>query len=175
MRRVLIVGSGGAGKSTLAARLAERLGLPLICLDALFWHAGWVETPKAEWVARVAEASARDAWVMDGNYGGTIDMRLARCDTVIFLDMPRLVCMAGVVSRWVKYRGRTRPDMAAGCQERLNWEFLTWVWTYPARRRGEILAKLDAVAHEKAIIVLRSRAAVRSFLDGLAVDARSLV
>ena len=91
MRRVLVIGSGGAGKSTFAARLAARTGLPLIHLDACFWRSGWDPTPPDEWARRVADLMSRQEWVMDGNYGGTLDARLAACDTVIFLDVPRHV------------------------------------------------------------------------------------
>jgi adenylate kinase family enzyme len=104
---------------------------------------------------------------MDGNYGGTLDARLARCDTVIFLDLPRVLCTWRIVWRAARYVGRTRPDMPAGCPERLSWEFVVWVWTFPARRRPEILAKFAALRGEKRIIVLRSRRAVSTFLSDL--------
>jgi adenylate kinase family enzyme len=109
MRRVLVIGSGGAGKSTLAAQVARRLALPLVRLDALYWHAGWIPTPKDEWATLVMEIAGREAWVMDGNYGGTMDLRLARADTVIFLDLPRLVCLWGIVSRWLRIAGDRGP------------------------------------------------------------------
>ncbi|MDB4874539.1 MAG: topology modulation protein [Gemmatimonadetes bacterium] len=173
VRRVLVIGSGGAGKSRLAAQIAERLSLPLVRLDALYWHAGWVPTPKEEWNALVRELSAADAWVMDGNYGGTLPLRLERCDAVVFLDLPRLVCMWGLVSRWLRYRGRTRPDLAAGCPERMSWEFIVWVWSYPSRRRGEILAKLGALPPSKRVTVLTSRRAARRFVDGLGLGLRA--
>jgi adenylate kinase family enzyme len=173
MRRVLVIGSGGAGKSTLAARIAERTGLPLINLDACYWRAGWVETPPDEWAATVARLTAGEAWVMDGNYGGTLDARLAACDTVVFLDLPRLVCLAGIARRWLRYRGRTRPDLPDGCPERLTWEFVSWVWSYPRTRRPKILARLRALAAEKRVVILRSRRAVRHWVEGLAQESES--
>ena len=164
MRRVLVIGSGGAGKSTLAARLSERLGLPLIGLDAVYWKPGWVPTPANEWTEIVNELAARDAWVMDGNYGGTMDVRLARSDAVVFLDLPRLVCLWRITSRALRHWGRTRPDMPSGCPERLSWEFIVWVWNYPVRRRPEILAKLDALRGQKQVFILSSRRDVSRFL-----------
>ena len=164
MERVVVVGSGGSGKSTLAAALARRLGLPLVHLDALYWHAGWRPTPADEWIERVRELVAAPRWVMDGNYGGTLDMRLERCDTVIFLDMPRWLCLWRVVERQLRYLGRTRPDMAPGCRERLSWEFVTWIWGYPATRREGILRRLAALRADQRAVVLRSPGAVRRFL-----------
>jgi adenylate kinase family enzyme len=164
VRRVLVIGSGGAGKSTFATRLGARTGLPVVHLDACYWHAGWEPTPSDEWARTVEALVARDAWVMDGNYGGTLDRRLAACDTVIFLDLPRVVCLRRVLWRWLRHLGRTRPDMAPGCPERLSWEFLTWIWEYPRRRRPGILRKLDALAGTKRVVILRSPRAVAAFL-----------
>ena len=167
MRRILVIGSGGAGKSTLAARLGARLGLPVIHLDAHFWRPGWVETPAAEWREVVTALTARDAWVMDGNYGGTLDLRLAACDAVIFLDLPRVVCVAGIVGRWLRHAGSTRPDMAPGCPEQLSWEFVRWVWDYPRRRRPDVLRRLAALPADRHVVVLRSRRAAERFLAEL--------
>ena len=167
MRKVLVIGPGGSGKSTLAARIGERTGLPVIHLDALYWRAGWVPTPKDEWTRTVSELVTRDAWVMDGNYGGTLDLRLSACDTVIFLDVPRLVCIWRVLKRRALFHRRTRPDMGDRCPERLTWEFLTWLWTYPRRHRPGVLQRLTAVAREKRVVVLTSPAEVERFLAGL--------
>jgi adenylate kinase family enzyme len=165
MRRVLVIGSGGAGKSTFAARLGERTGLPVIHLDALFWRAGWRETPREEWAARVEELIAADAWIMDGNYGGTMERRLAACDTVVFLDFPRSLCLWRVIKRRAKFRGRSRPDMAEGCEERLTWEFVRWVWDYPRTRRPGVLKRLGELGEGQKIFVLRSPREARRFLE----------
>lgn len=128
MLRVLVIGSGGSGKSTLAAQLGARLRLPVVHLDALYWRPGWVATPASGWRETVAHLVATERWVMDGNYGGTLDLRIAACDAVVLLDPPRSVCLARVVWRWLRYAGTTRPDMAPGCPEHLTWEFVRWVW-----------------------------------------------
>ena len=164
MQRVLLIGSGGAGKSTLAARLAERTGLPLIHLDAHFWKPGWVESPRDEWAETVRRLTAGERWIMDGNYGGTMDQRLAACDTAIFLDLPRIVCATRVVRRWLRYRGRSRPDMPAGCDERASLAFLRWIWSYPATRRPAVLERLAALRPDQRVVILRSRAEVERFL-----------
>jgi adenylate kinase family enzyme len=133
MRKVLVIGSGGAGKSTFARRLGARLKIKVIHLDSLYWRPGWAETPKAEWLKCVEELLKEESWIMDGNYSGTLELRLESCDTVIFLDLPRSVCLWRVVKRLLQYRNRSRPDMADECPEKLNLEFLRWVWGYPRR------------------------------------------
>ena len=164
MKRVLVIGTGGSGKTTVARRLAQRTGLPLIHLDALYWRSGWQPTPADEWRATVQSLISRDAWIIDGNYGGTLDVRLAACDTVVFLDLPRLVCLWRVLKRQVRHLGQVRPELAPGCRERLTWEFIWWIWTYPSRRRGEVLKRLAALDQEKRVAILRSSAAIDAFL-----------
>src|SRR2546423_9077146 len=99
MRKIMLSGAGGSGKSVMATRIAAQTGLPLIHLDALFWKPGWIETPREKWRRIVEELVRGDAWVMDGNYGGTLDLRLAACDTVLFLDFPPIVCLWRVLKR----------------------------------------------------------------------------
>jgi adenylate kinase family enzyme len=170
MRKVLVIGSGGAGKSIFAKRLGERLGLEVIHLDSLHWKPGWVGTPKDEWKKTVEGIIRRDSWIIDGNYSGTLDLRLAACDTVIFLDLARRVCLWRVLKRAATHRGRSRPDMAEGCPERFSLEFIRWVWGYPKRTRPKVLEKLKANSQNKKIIRLRSRAEVEKFLDGARGD-----
>ena len=170
MKRVLVIGPGGAGKSTFATRLGERLGLPVIHLDRAYWSAGWVEPPKEEWRQKVEEMCAGESWVMDGNYSGTLDVRLAACDTVIFLDLPRTVCTWRVIKRSLKYRGASRPDMGEDCREQLNKDFLIfllWVWNYPRHSRPKILERIKEFAAGKQIHILRSSAEAEEFLETL--------
>jgi adenylate kinase family enzyme len=167
MRRALVIGSGGAGKSTLAARLAERTGLPLIHLDALYWSAGWTEPSKEEWAHKVGELTSGAQWIMDGNYGGTLDRRLAACDTAIFLDLPRILCLWRVLSRRVRFHGRARPDMLEGCPERLTWQFIRWIWSYPVERRPKILQRLSSLRPDQRAIILRSTPEVEDFLRSI--------
>ena len=133
MERVLILGSPGAGKSTLARRLAERTGLPVIHLDAEYWQPGWVEPEPAAWAGTVSRLVERPRWIMDGNYGGTRAIRMAAADTAIYLDYPTALCLWRAIRRWVGHRGRSRSDMAPGCPERLDWTFLSYI----ARYRGQ--------------------------------------
>jgi adenylate kinase family enzyme len=163
MQRILVIGPGGAGKSTFARRLAERTGLPLVHLDALYWRPGWVEPPKQEWHATVQTLIAGDRWILDGNYGGTMEERIRASDTVIFLDAPRSRCLLRVLRRRLAVRGGVRPDVAPGCPERLTWSFLWWIWTYPTRRRAAVLARLAALRPDQLAVTLRSTEEVEAF------------
>lgn len=165
MKRVVVIGSGGSGKSTFSRQLGEVTGLPVVHLDKLYWHAGWVKTPADEWQAIVQRELDKPEWIMDGNFGGTRAIRLAACDTVIFLDLPRWLCMYRIVKRTIKYHKGTRPDMAEGCEERFDPEFLLWVWNYPSSGRKRVIQELDELA-DKEIITLKSRTEVTDFLDG---------
>lgn len=99
---------------------------------------------------------------MDGNYSGTLDVRLEACDTVIFLDMPRLLCLWRLLKRAISYRNRSRPDMAEGCHEKLNLEFIFWVWNYASRTRPKVVEKLNAQG--KQVVWLQSDSMVERFL-----------
>ena len=162
-----MIGSGGAGKSTFARRLGERLGLRVIHLDKLYWRPGWVQTPKDEWRLRVEELCGGESWVIDGNFSATLDVRVAACDTVILLDLPRALCLWRVLKRALTYTEGSRPDMAEGCHEKFDLEFLLWVWNYPARSRPKVLRLLEQHSQTKTVVRLRSRAEVEKFLDGL--------
>lgn len=164
MKRVAIIGSGGAGKSTLARALSERTGLPVVHLDRLYWRPGWVATPHEAWAEQQRDLLTQEAWIIDGNYGSTLDGRLRAADTVVFLDTPRLVCLWRALKRRLRYTGRSRPDMREGCPERLTGEFLRWIWEYPKRQRPNILQKLARLEHQQ-VVRLRSRREVEAFLE----------
>jgi adenylate kinase family enzyme len=165
MQRIAVIGCAGSGKSTFARRLGERLGVSVTHLDALYWRPGWAETPKDEWRETVARLVADERWLIDGNYGGTLDLRLETADTVIYLDLPRRVCLWRVVKRWAMYGRRSRPDMAEGCRERLDPRFLKWIWQYPGNSRPKTVAALASNARDSLdVYVLRSTADIDEFL-----------
>jgi adenylate kinase family enzyme len=140
--RVLVIGCAGAGKTVFAQRLSRATGLPFVNLDQEFWQPGWVEPDKQHWVAKVEELIARPRWIMDGNYLGTLSLRLARADTVIFLDPPRLVCLWRAMARIVRNFGRTRDDMAPDCPERFDWNFLMYIWNFQRDHRPRVVESL---------------------------------
>ena len=164
MRRVAIIGSGGAGKSTLARRLGEISGLPVIHLDREFWRPGWTETPKPEWRAKVEQLVKGDAWIIDGNFGGTMEIRLAAADTVVILNFPRVLCTYRAIKRAVAYRNRTRPDMGPDCKEKFDVEFLRWVWQFPGKTLPGIEERLAKLGPDVKLVRLRSKKEVERFL-----------
>jgi adenylate kinase family enzyme len=173
MKKVLIIGPGGAGKSTLARRLSVITGLPVFHLDALYWQPGWREPSKAHWQRVVGDILQKPSWILDGNFGGTVDMRISVCDTIILLEPPPLVCLWRALKRRIQYRGKTRPDMAADCPERLSWEFVWWVLTWRSHRLPALLGRLGAAADQgKVVVVLRTNAEVSSYLNSQTITSR---
>ncbi|MFM5895862.1 MAG: AAA family ATPase [Novosphingobium sp.] len=154
MQRVLVIGSPGAGKSTLAHKLADRTGLPLFHLDQMHWLPGWIERDRDEGRAELAGVLAGERWIIDGNYGSSLPMRLERADTVIWLDYPTALCLGRVVKRWRKHRGHTRPDMTEGCPERFDLEFIHYVLTF---RRNWAQRNASALAGFKGKVLQFSR------------------
>ena len=168
MKRVAVIGSSGAGKSRLSLALSRILELPVIHLDAHYWNPGWVGTPRPEWKVRQQRLLEPERWIADGNYGSTLELRLNAADTVVFLDFPRWLCTWRVLKRVWTYRRGSRPDMAAGCDERIDWDFIKYVWTFPEKHRPIIEQKLREL-DGKQIYRLSTPAEVEQFLGRVAL------
>jgi len=166
-QRILVLGSGGSGKSTLARQLGDRLGLPVIHLDIHYWSYGWKPTPEAEWQARVQQLVQGKRWVMDGNFSGSLAIRLSRCDAAVFLDVSRWVCVRSILTRWLRYRFEQRPDLPEGCPERFDLDFMSWVWNFPERSRPKVLAELERARHDMEVLHLTRRAQTTELLAAL--------
>lgn len=166
MQRIVIIGCGGAGKSTLSRQLGEKLNIPVVHLDKLFWKPGWMEMPKDEFDILHDQEISKDQWIIDGNFNRTMPERIARCDTVIYLDFSRFACLWGVAKRVLTTYGTVRPDMGEGCPERLDMDFLKWVWNYNRNKREKNYQLLNQATHAR-IIVLKNRHQVKEFLKVL--------
>lgn len=162
MKRVLIIGSPGAGKSTLAQKLAALTGLPLIHLDDLYWDADWVRVERELWLARLAEALAGERWIIDGNYNTTLAQRLARADTVIILIPPRELCLVRVI--WRELSG-IHPHMRGLKRGLPRWDFIQYTWDFSAK----VPQMLETVAAHRLqrVYVLQSDREVAEFLRAL--------
>ena len=168
MRRVVILGCSGAGKSTFARKLGARIGAPVVHMDTLFWEPGWVEAENTVFRARVSAAITGDAWITDGNYiRRTFDLRLPRADAAIFIHQPRLLLMWRVIWRWWTHRGQNRSDMGAGCTEKIDGPFIQYFWTFERKTWPRIEEAMAKLAPHLSLVRLNGDAEVAAFLAAL--------
>jgi adenylate kinase family enzyme len=168
-RRVVVTGLAGAGKSTFSKALAARTGLPVIHLDYHFWQPGWVEPSEAQWRELQRGLIDRDEWILDGNYHETLDLRLERADTAVYLDTSWWVCVWRALVRGV----RPRPagfQLPSGCDEpalrrlRDEWRLAGRIWRSHRSERDRELEILSRHDDHVALYVLASRRATSDFL-----------
>ncbi|MCI1643994.1 MAG: hypothetical protein LKI98_02620 [Bifidobacterium crudilactis] len=153
--RIAILGYSGSGKSTLATRLALSRSLPSIYLDQVHWLPGWVERDSQEAASIVNDfLNLHDAWVIEGNYQGmAFERRLEDADAIVILDVNRLTCLYRAIRRWLSYRNTSRPDMTAGCPEKLDAEFLIWLmWKGRSHERAQRYRAISKQYREKCVI-----------------------
>ena len=167
INKIMVIGCCGAGKSTLSFKLAEHFDLPLFHLDRLYWKSGWVESEMDEWKTKHQEVIEKPQWIIDGNYKSTIKERLELADLVICMDMPRWQSLWGIIKRRIQYRGKTRPDMNPGCNERLDWEFTKYVWNFQRDQRPALIEHLKEYEGKKPIHRVTNRKQVNILLDKL--------
>lgn len=167
MKKVAVIGCGGAGKSTFSRKIAEILNIPVYHLDKLYWRPGWVPTPNDEWDYLIKNLVSKEKWIIDGNYGRTLDTRLENADTIIFLNMSKYLCIYRIIKRRLMYNGITRPDMNEGCKEKLDMDFIKWVWGYNKNKKPEILNKLNKFSNQKNVIIFNNSYEADSFINDL--------
>lgn len=167
MNRIMIIGCCGSGKSTLARKMGQLLELPVIHLDQHYWQSNWVETPTTQWTETVQQLSDQPSWIIDGNYGGTMDIRTARADTIIYLDYPTITCLWRITKRICQYHGKVRPDMPEGCRERFDVDFYHYVLTYNMLRRKKLIKKCANLQEKKRVLILKSDHEINRFIQQL--------
>jgi adenylate kinase family enzyme len=163
MDKIAIIGSPGAGKSALAQQLGESLNIETIHLDRYFWQPDWREKPRDARIEILNELVQKERWIIEGTYLGSSEPRLNTADTIIFLDIPPLVCLWRLTKRHLEYHGRSRPDLPDGCSDNLNLLCVLNVLAFPFRGRRTLKQKLPNYK-SKQIIRLRSGKEIKDFL-----------
>ncbi|NKL37578.1 DNA topology modulation protein FlaR [Rhizobium leguminosarum bv. viciae] len=162
--RILVIGCPGSGKSTLAKRLSQALDLDYISMDRdFYWLPGWRRRPRDEVDRLIAKAVAEERWIMDGTGLSSFHLRLPRADAVIWLRLPRYACLYGAISRAFRHFGRNRPELPAGCPERLSLDALAYIWNFERDAVPLIEAALQEHALANSIVIIRSRKATNRF------------
>jgi adenylate kinase family enzyme len=163
MQRVLVIGCSGAGKSTFARALGRQTGLPVVHIDQLFWQPNWRKVSPEIYLAHLDQAVAGEQWIIDGNYPSTLDRRIPRADTIVWLHRSRAVCYWRIFRRVMAGYGQVRPDMAPGCPERFDWEFIRHIWRFPRLYRPRMVAALNRHQVWARTVVLSSEAESKAF------------
>ena len=166
MKKIIVIGISGAGKSTFATKLSELLDVPLIHLDQLFWQPGWVAVDKAIFLNKVADVMKTEQWIIDGNFTNSLEMRLEKADTVFYFDFPAAICLWNTFKRIIRYRKQSRKDMTEGCAERLNLEFIRHILTF-RRDKAPSIEKLLTETSGKQIFRFKNYNEVDDYLKTL--------
>lgn len=163
----MIIGCGGSGKSTLARQLGEKTGLPVVHLDQIWWAPGnWQHLQREEFDERLKAEVEKPRWIMDGNFNRTIETRLEKCDTVIYLDYSRWVCLFSWLKRVITNWGKARADMAPGCTEWFDPEMAGWIWTFNKKNRERYHGLLSRQTG-KTVHIFKNRRQLKEFLNTL--------
>ncbi|RDI45435.1 topology modulation protein [Falsibacillus pallidus] len=171
MKKIMVVGiSAGVGKSTFAKKIGDLLDIPVHHLDRHFWKPGWAQATFEEFRGAQEEILEHDRWIIEGNYTATYDMRAEQADTIIYLELPRYVCIYRVFKRFFKNIGRTRPDLGPDCKEKIDWPFLKFIWTTYYPRKAQMQKRFTAfqsLGKDKTIVELKNKKEIADYLQSL--------
>lgn len=160
MRKIIVIGCPGSGKSTFSRGLHSKTGIPLYHLDMMYWNADKTTVEKCVFLKRLSDALAKDMWIIDGNYSSTMELRMQKCDTVIFLDYSLDICLDGIRER----KGKPRSDMPWVEQEQYDEEFIGFIKKYNSQSRPQVMELLDKYSY-KNIFVFSNRDEANKFLS----------
>lgn len=165
--KIMVIGSGGSGKSTFSREIGEVLKLPVYHLDVYFWKPGWVQTPNEEWADFNKRLVTKNEWIIDGYYGRTIEIRMQTADVIFFFDLSPWITTYRVLKRRIQYHGKTRPDLNEGCPESLDWQFIKYCWNFRRDKRPGIIEKLNNHSVNTKIIIIKNPKEARPILNAL--------
>jgi len=163
MEKIAIVGPSGAGKTILAQKLSSALKIKAFHLDRLFWHSDWKKETRDNRIDILEKLIQEKQWIIEGTYIHSTDCHLAAADTIIFLDIPPLVCLPRIIKRYRQYHGRPRRDIPEGCSETLTMYRILKILSFPLRERKMLIQKLSDF-ETKEIIRFRSKKEVEAFV-----------
>lgn len=166
MSKIIVLGCPGAGKTSFSKRLSNKLDISLYHLDKFFWISNDKHVSQEEFDLKVSELCQNQDWIMDGNYGRTVDNRLKNCETVIYLDYPLRVCLWGATERMLRNRGKSRDDIGEEYKEKFDKDVLKFILKYHRTDRKIMLEKLQKLP-EKDVVILSSRKEAKNFLNKL--------
>jgi hypothetical protein len=164
MRKVIVIGSPGAGKTTFSNTLGSKLGIPVHYLDKYFWKENWTPTPQADFLKIQDDLMSGDKWIIDGNYLKSINHRIPNADTIIFFDFPKIINLWRTFKRFFWNFGTIRLEMGGGNKEALHWKHLKFIATFP---RKEVYRNIMSLAENRKVIVFSSPREVSQFLQDL--------
>lgn len=165
--RITITGSSGAGKTTLAIKIAKHFKIPIIHLDKYFWKPGWNTPDMNEWHDKVEQLVQEESWVMEGNYGSTFDVRFPRATEIIHMDFSRYLCLYRVLKRRIQSGKKLRPDLAPGCEERFELNFYKYIWDYPSVYGPRVYRDIDYLDAREKFTILKNSTDVSNYLKSL--------
>ena len=159
MKKIIIIGCSGSGKSTFARKLSAKTNIPLYYLD-MIWHKPDKTTlTEREFDEQLSALLNQETWIIDGNYQRTLEMRLKECDTVFLLDIPTQICLESAKSRI----GKQRVDLP-WIETEFEEDFQQWIYQYPNKSLPKIMELLDKYKNDKQIIIFKSRDEAQNFL-----------
>lgn len=165
-KRIMVIGCSASGKSTFARRLGKITGLPVTHLDNLFWKSGWIEEDREVFLRKQQAAIDTERWIIDGHYKSTMEMRLERADLIFMYDISRFARITGYLRRLISNWGKSRPDITAGCNEKLDFEFIKYIWNFD---KTQLTPALEIISNypDVKLITFHSRRQADLFLKKL--------
>lgn len=167
MKKISVIGSPGAGKSTFAKGLSNAIGIKVYHLDRLFWKPGWVHITREELMEKVNLVFEEDEWIIDGNYQNTLESRFEESDTIFFLDYSLIICLWGIFKRRFEFRNKKREDITEGCHEKLDFEFFWYVVMFRLKQRPMIYEHLNEYRENRKIILFKNIKQARNYIENM--------